>query len=313
MLDSIDWLGDVHLGRQFKTGVPLHRLGDREELMADEFVHRVSYPRASIHVQVGDLFDGFRVPAKWVLFAARVYRKAADLNPDTQYFVLRGNHDGSRDVEERSAMDLFKALMRGVPNVTVVTEPMAVNGLGLFPWDPFMTAEEVVQELDGQNYVIAVGHWDTGGYGATGNLIPYDSFCQSCSTVVTGHVHTPDRFRRGRFTVHVTGSMQPYSHAEDPEGKWYRTVTLEQLEQLDELENLNIRVLLREGEGLPEDLNCLSLVGKAWIDETPAGPEEEVNVADFDFFRVFTECMKEAEVSIETTQELWDIQEKADV
>lgn len=312
MFTEIDWLGDVHLGRSFNTGVPLHRRGDREHMVMTEFSDRVMNPKSKIHIQVGDLFDSFKVAAKWVLGAALIYKAAAAQNTDVQYFVIRGNHDGSRDRDEKGAMDLFEELMISVPNVTVVTKPTVYKGIALFPWDPFMTSSEVADELKNKHYVMAVGHWDTGGYGVTSNLIPYGEFVTGCNTVVTGHVHTPDRFRSNSCTVHVIGSMQPYSHAEDPTGDWYLTLTADQLTgYTEDLTMKNVRVLLREGEELPTDINCLALVGKLIAEQAEGQVDETVSVADFDFKKIFIESMLDVGVPKNLAAQLWDIQEKS--
>ena len=42
-------IGDPHLGRVFKTGVPTHRLGDRERLVEEQFYAEIS-DRTSVPV-----------------------------------------------------------------------------------------------------------------------------------------------------------------------------------------------------------------------------------------------------------------------
>ena len=50
-------IGDPHLGRVFKTGVPTHRLGDRERLVEEQFYVEIS-DRISVPVIImGDLFE----------------------------------------------------------------------------------------------------------------------------------------------------------------------------------------------------------------------------------------------------------------
>ena len=41
---TVNTIGDPHLGRSFKTGVPLHRLGDREAMVWKEFERQLGLP-----------------------------------------------------------------------------------------------------------------------------------------------------------------------------------------------------------------------------------------------------------------------------
>ena len=114
-------LGDPHLGKKFTTGVPVHRRGDREKLVAETFQNSFkNLDEIKLHICVGDLFDKFRVPEEVILFAAQTYRNAAEYNPDTQFIVLRGNHDASRDTDFKSSFDVFTALVGSVENIFVV-------------------------------------------------------------------------------------------------------------------------------------------------------------------------------------------------
>ena len=98
-------IGDPHLGRVFKTGVPTHRLGDRERLVEEQFYAEIS-DRTSVPVIImGDLFDKYSVPESLVLWTADKLNEAAEWK---KIYVLRGNHDLSRDEEKRGSFDVLE-------------------------------------------------------------------------------------------------------------------------------------------------------------------------------------------------------------
>src|SRR3546814_20896947 len=63
-------------------------------------------------------------------------------------------------------------------------------------------------------------------------------------TIYSGHYHLPGEYEVDGHTVVCTGSMEPYSHAEDPSGDLYVTLTLAELEARDDLHDKCVRVLL---------------------------------------------------------------------
>ena len=50
-------IGDPHLGRVFKTGVPTHRIGERETDVTLDFTQQVSSSDNTPIIVMGDLFD----------------------------------------------------------------------------------------------------------------------------------------------------------------------------------------------------------------------------------------------------------------
>lgn len=60
---EINLTGDPHLARAFRTGVPLHRLGDREEMVWQDFQQQLE-TSAEVTIILGDLFDKFVVPPR---------------------------------------------------------------------------------------------------------------------------------------------------------------------------------------------------------------------------------------------------------
>lgn len=255
---KIELLGDPHLGRRFKTGVPLHRLGDREALVWQDFKASLDTD-ADLHINMGDLFDKSVVPAAVVLQAAEIYQEAARAHPNTTFVILRGNHDVSRDSEYRSSFDLFTALVANEGMIRVVGDtPLVEFGLGFVGYHPFRPTAELVAEMP-DNLKAVYGHWDIVEFGGD-NVIPTKLLAEKgIHLAYSGHDHLARELDRDGVHIVVTGSMQPYSHAEDPNHTWYRTTEL----PIDfDTANLNVRVILKEGESLPLDLDCLSLTAK---------------------------------------------------
>jgi hypothetical protein len=168
---TIELLANAHLGKPFIHGVPLHRRGDREKMVWADFERSVSKTSADFHINLGDLLDRPVVPYDVIVRTARIYAQAAKHRPETQFLILQGNHDVSRDLERVSAFDVFTEIVCGIPNVRVVREPVVVDGLLLVPFDPVTPTAELLKEL-GPSTEIAVGHWDVDSFGEDHNLIP---------------------------------------------------------------------------------------------------------------------------------------------
>lgn len=273
---EVDWLGDPHLGRKFETGVPLHRRGEREYMQRQKFIDSIMSTTADVHVCLGDLFDKFIVPPEVVLFAAATYMQAAEQNPNTIFVVLRGNHDVSRNVDKASSWDLFYALVEPHGNIWAVDEhPVQMENMLFVPYDPFhydYLDFHLNDEID-----TVFGHFDLVDFGGH-NVAPIELFARyGVKTLINGHDHLAREFDRHGVHIVVTGSMEPFTHAEDPTGDLYVTVTLDELAKLD-VRNKNVRVLLKDGETLPDDLDCLSLVAKrVALDE-----DRTVDTTEFD-------------------------------
>lgn len=310
-------LGDPHLGRKFLTGVPPHRRGDREEMVTADFTYSLMTSGLKLHVCMGDLFDKFRVPEEVILFAARTYKNAARQNPGTQYVVLRGNHDAARDTELKSSFDVFMELVSEVPNIHAVAETpllLTVNKEAhvFYPWHPFKSSVEMAQEIKPPVGFWAYGHWDILSFDPDGaaqdNLVPFKEL-QTCNAVITGHYHTPKIFNEGDIPVWVTGSMQPYSHAEDPDELYYITLPLAEAEKVladnpEAFQNKNLRIKLQPDEAPIADVDCLSLTFKRVSDSNDE--DLEVNIDSFDLEGIFKTTMSEHNVSENTRTKLWD-------
>ena len=317
---TVKTLGDPHLGKTFTNGVPLHRRGERESSQWEDFRENIeNVDGIDVHVCMGDLFDKYLVAPEVILGAAAAYQKATVNNPNTEFVILRGNHDASKDAERRSSFDLFKHIVGNLENVQVIDEPdvheFGETTFGFVPWDPFTPATELVARIESECDAI-FGHWDIDSFGQDDNpnLIPLQELTERTDLVLTGHVHTPEtRYAKdgtwvksaeaADLTVHVTGSMQPYTHGEDPDGERYVTLTLDELAQRDDLQDKCVRVKLKPGEELPEDIDCLQLTVKQ---ETEEEQDLEVEMEAFDFQKLFKEAFDTRGVRDEVRTEVWD-------
>jgi predicted phosphodiesterase len=303
---KVKYIGDVHLGRRFQTGVPLHRRGEREKMVLEQFkAELLDVGDARVVIQVGDIFDKFTVSNDIVDAAWQVITDATGTNPDVNYIFIRGNHDASKDLEKVSSFHILEGLCAPLMDVNFVTKlPLVFENLAFIPYDPIITAADMVKMVRHEGKLSAVfGHWDLKSFGEnsdTDNLIPIEQLKLITDLAVTGHDHKPYEFDVGTLTVLCTGSMQPYAHgeeADDEENKVYRTLTLAQLAELeplqpDVLRDKCVRILLSPGEVLPADLDCLQLTAKRVGAE---GEEEtlDVEMGEFDmdglFVKAFTD------------------------
>jgi hypothetical protein len=278
-------LGDCHLGKKFDNGCPLHRRGDREKMQFDQFVAELEVA-CDLHIQVGDLFDRYVVPYSVVYRTAMAYRAAAKVNPDTTYVVLRGNHDASRDADRVSAFQLFAELVRPFGVEVVDEQPLTIADHVFIPWHPFITAAEMIDKIVGTPK-IAVGHWDIVQIGD--NSLPAAALRDlGIERAITGHDHLKRDLVLQGLPVHVTGSMQPFSHAEDPDGILYVTTTLA---ELGDVTDKCVRLVLAHDEILDEAIDCLQLqIVRGGVDDVDLG---DVDFEAFDLATLFEQAREE--------------------
>lgn len=299
---SIKLLGDPHLGRTFLPGVPLARRGEREAMVWADFERSLMEGNHDVHICMGDLFDKFSVPYDVTYRAIRLYKRAAKALSSCYFFVLRGNHDISLDLEKKGAFDVFKEGVEGVDNIIVVDEPMVRNGIGFFPWHPTRYADELLLPCE-----IALGHWDT-VFGKA-NMIPTEKMAElGITRAYTGHVHKPEKFVRDGVDVTVVGSMQPYAHGEDTDDTnypLYLTVTLEELAEYGrgEIYNRCVRVKLAPGETLDFEIDCLQLTV---VRESEDTEQAEVTLGEFNLDELFTQAFDETSVPLGVRTALLD-------
>lgn len=294
---TTETLGDVHLGKKFEAGVPLHRRGDRERMQFEQFTRSLMDTQADVHVQVGDLFDKFYVPFNVIWRTAETYKEAVVRNPGTTYIVLRGNHDASRDADKISAFQIFAALVRPYGVRVAADEPVRVGAEVFIPWHPFITAREMIEKhadmIRGADAVY--GHWDIVN-GQDNQLPSAELRSLGVGEAFTGHDHTARTETLHGLKVTITGSMQPYSHAEDATGELYVTLTLtEALARIDELKDKSVRLILGPDEQLDVPIDCLQLqVQRQKGDGADMG---QVDFEEFDLKQLFQQAVNEVGLS----------------
>jgi len=291
-------IGDPHLGRVFRTGVPTHRLGEREELVFQQFKHEIFEGDDDIIV-MGDLFDTFTIDNTLLLKVADIFN-ALDARGKAIY-ILRGNHDLSRDSTRSSSFDVLERLcankaifVKSCRNLYHPTENMRVLLCG---YDAFLSARESVQiltEIPTEIETLAAfGHWDLTSHGSDFNLVPTEVFAElKIPVAYTGHIHRAQTIERHGVTVHAVGSMQPYAHGEQAEGDpRYQTLTLDEFNARnpEDFLDVNLRILLKGDEVFDQQVDCLSLVFKH-IAEDEAEPLD-VAYDSFDSDNILTECL----------------------
>lgn len=289
----VETLGDVHLGKKFETGVPLHRRGDREIMQFAEFLDSLLSTTADLHIQVGDLFDKMYVPYTVIWAAAEAYKAAKRQNPNTIYALLRGNHDASRDLDKVSAFQVFSALVRPYDILIAEDHVIRVGKHVLIPWHPVKTAAEMVDEAGLEPGDTVYGHWDI-VMGDTNQLPAKQLLGKGVVRAITGHDHNQRELVMDGLDVFVTGSMQPYSHAEDPVGDMYVTRTLaEVLSTPDDFIDKCLRISLASNEVLDISIDCLQLQVQRQVSDAEGIDLGDVQFEEFDFATLFNQARTE--------------------
>ena len=277
---SVWLIGDPHLGRRFETGVPLHRRGEREKRQLAKFQAELAED-VDININVGDTFEHPFVGFSVVLDAFMSYRKAAENRPQTMFYIIAGNHDIPRNLEAVGALDVLEQLLDGISNIKVIREETVADDILMLPWVWGRTDWEVSNEP----YSAVVGHCDVQSYGGDDSHILPVHLLDDVPLYV-GHDHLPGDVEVEGRIVHRTGSLEPFSHSQDPEGEIYVTLTLAEYEQRDDLKDKMVRILLSEGEELPLTGEYLALTGKRVVEEKTS---ETVSLEGFDWKKTLDE------------------------
>ena len=329
MLNKIQTIGDAHLGRVFKTNVALDRRGEYEEHQFEELERLLNASRPEglekshyIKCQVGDLFDKAVVSNQTVLRTLELLQ-FYEMTAEEPIYIISGNHDDSKSVTEPTSWDVLAKFFDGSPKVFFVKD-WAVH---VFPdgsevlfvgWNIHQNVAQAFIEAEKAGFkpTMVVCHLDRISYGNDDNVIPYQFLrSKDVVSVVTGHEHKPFHFWEGEMSVIGTGSLLPYSHAEDPDSDYYITIKgFENLQSFleendaDFLKQKHVRVYIEEenmDEFLALDLDCLSLqVNKA---ETMAMEEAvtEVVVESYDAKTIWNQSVAETGLDAEPAALLW--------
>lgn len=287
VIHKIQTIGDPHLGRVFKTGVPSERLGEREKTLFNT-LHKLMNPTDPLVKDVvipGDLFDKFIVSPTVVLTAYSIICTAIDRNPTVRYTILPGNHDLSKDVDKKSSYELLYNMLLPLAlprdNLIVLLDQPAyatINGedgsllviLDFVAYHPFPEQRVSFEDRSAEcwseaEHIISFGHWDSLDILDSG-YTPCQDTLDNSSLVVSGHEHSYKLYKypfdKSGSPVLFTGSMQPYSHAEDPDNLIYVTIDQDNIDQYygsDALKFKCVRIYCDSNFALKENLTCLAL------------------------------------------------------
>lgn len=271
-----------------------------DQTFKDHF-ESVGFHGIDFHVCMGDIFDRPHVAEKDILTAYNTYRRAVQANKLVTFVLIAGNHDLSRDRDVVTSFDLLREMLKDEGVIVVQHQWKIVGNMLFVPFAPLMSSTSMVADVAKRQFDAAFGHWDIINPSNDSNLIPY----LNTDLIVTGHDHVARVLDRDGQTIHCTGSMQPYSHSEDPEGKLYRTVKLPELLEMapEEIRNLNIRVDLLPGEELPDDLDALSIQVRKGNQNQPMTAEVEFGA--FDMTSLWHETMASHGVSEDLSVQLF--------
>jgi hypothetical protein len=142
-----------------------------------------------------------------------------------------------------------------------------------------------------------VGHWDLVDYGGdTGHLCPASELRKhGVQNIYSGHWHLAGDYDVDGVNVKCTGSMQPMTHAEDPEGKMYVTLTYDEYIREDiDLTDKYVRVIVGAGEDVSPPETCLGF--KVQVKEQEPEEQERVNLGDFDIKKILDQKLTEYNV-----------------
>lgn len=289
--ENVSVITDTHFGRTFKEGVSLDRRGEYEAKILDDFGEFLLHPQTNIVVHAGDLFDTPEVNYEVLLKVYSKIRNAALENPLVCYYFIAGNHDLNRDdsKNEHCSFRLLQILLKTERNVEFVLENLVVRRdnavIDLFPWDYKNEEFKVFPEA---NYVI--GHFN--------DPVP-EAIANFKGIKLSGHFHKRHLTADGTFFV---GSFYPIAFGEESDNSEMITLTLNQYENMnnEELKNKRVRILLKEGETLPVEHDCLQLIGKK-VNEEKDINLEVTQCEDCDFKQMFFECLKDCKLR----DELW--------
>lgn len=293
---KLNLIGDPHLGREFVQNVPLDRRGDREAYMLEDFVSRLIADPDKTTVIVGDLFERPIVSQHVLHQTIDAIITASLVN---KIVIIAGNHDLDKATEKRGSFHLLALALQYVPNVDVVLRPEIIDDVVYFPWQyEFTAAEQVDAFADTKLPPVAVGHWDLESFGGDeSHLCPAQLLkARGVETIISGHWHIAGDYVVDSVPVYCTGSMQPMTHAEDPDGNLYVTLTKEQYEEADPEDFINkyIRVRLAEGEEITPPTTCLGFKTEFTKQEKEI---ERVNMGTFDLNDILAQAFKSFEVT----------------
>ena len=254
-------IGDTHFGKRFKTGVPLNRRGEIEQEFYNRFKELLG-SNTELIVQLGDLFDSTIVDLETIMHVYEIIGKAALAKPNTTFVFIRGNHDSSRnETVNWTAFDTLIKMCARFHNIVFVKDVKRIGNKVFIGWDYFRDKplSKVFEEVNLNETDEIFGHFEE----------PIDeAFWGIHNIVYSGHIHK----KHFNEPIIYVGSILPIAFGEESDTAIMETVTLQELldKKPEEIKHKRVRVILKEGETLPTDIDCLQLISK----------QEEVNEID---------------------------------
>lgn len=292
-------IGDPHFGKRFSVGVPKHRIGEREINIYKEFKKLLNL-KVDYIVIMGDVFDKFIVTPTII---RTVYEALHDVR-DTPIYVIPGNHDLSKDNTKTSSFSLFRKLVNStLKNVKVIedTSIISINDDLIFlldSYNPFnkesILTDDLINTIEDKKKenpnleVLTFGHWDSMDLTENG-WIPSKKLLELSTLVISGHEHSYREylfpFDSFKTTVLYTGSLQPYSHAEDNDSTIYKTIKESDIIKYDLSKDFKyncLRILCNNYFILEEPIDCLSLTFKILLkEEEELEEDEEIDIENY--------------------------------
>lgn len=344
MGNFLQGIGDAHFGRVFKNDVPLERRGEYEARQIEAIEHLLFTKPTQIEnltkenflrIQVGDWFDKPTVSMANILTSKKLLEKytTTELGQGTYIplYILSGNHDDSKNISDVTAWDLLESIIVSSQCSHVVrfvkNHSVKVMGNGeqilLVGWNITKNACQALLEAkqDGfENITTVVCHLDKISYGNDDNVIPYAFFAEhGVKMVISGHEHKPYYFHDSGMQVIGTGSLLPYSHAEDAGEEIY--VTLNSINEFEEYSKQNdiyhkhIRLILDEDDQKRvdelKDVKSLSLkivkkgVDLAVLDMSEIDAVNEVSIQAYDAKSVWASTVAETQLNPKIGANVW--------
>ena len=287
LVHLIQTIGDPHIGRIWQTGVPSNRRGEREASQLAQLQQllipiEIGKYNTNTIIIMGDLFDKAIVSNNVVKDFYNLITVAAEKNPLVSYIILDGNHVLSKENTKTTSFDILTLLLENVKNINVVNKNQVVEivpNLHLYldcydPYNSYSSVEEIVLseiKQDKNNTLISFGHWDTFEFTETG-YYPNQHILSYSDLTCSGHIHIPMEYTYNYVNKEsgislkgktlITGSMQPYSHSEDPEKLLYITIKSNELDKYnlsEDFKNKCVRIDCDSLFILSEPIDCLSL------------------------------------------------------
>ena len=279
-------IGDPHITRKFDFGVPLARKGEREALLFEDFRTKLYEGDERLVIMVGDLLERPICSLQDLYTILDMILTAARTQPLRTFVMMAGNHDISPQANVVGGFDILNLFNDLIPNLIIATKPQIVDGVAVFPWEWDRTAAEQLEDVADGTFDYAVGHWDLVLYDENhaDHLCPAKALTElGAKDIYSGHWHVAGDYVIDGITVRCTGSMQPMTHAEDPEGKMYVTLTLEEYENSDPvtLKNKYVRVQLKEGEEVTDLADCLGFKTQKLSAPLSQHDQEEISLDGF--------------------------------